>query len=56
MHKLLRKIASTKKVEMRDIVSPTPSRNASKVLKAAIQKSYVDQQLIRDKAAAIRSN
>lgn len=56
MHKLLRRITTTKKVEMSDVVSPTTSRSASKVLKTAIKKSYTDQQTIRDKAAAIRSS
>ncbi len=56
MHRFLHKLTTRKKVEMSDIVSPKPSRNASRVLKAALKNSYVDQQAIRDKATAIRSN
>ena len=55
MNKLLAKL-TTRKVEMSDIVSPKPSRSASKVLKAALQKSYSDQQMIREKATTIRSH
>lgn len=56
MHKILSKLTPKKKVEMRDLVSPRPSKSASRVLKTALKKSYADQQMIRERATAIRSN
>lgn len=47
---------STKKVDISEIVSPTPSKSAMKVLKVALQKSYTEQQSISKQATAIRSN
>lgn len=55
-HKILFRFTPTKKVEISDIVSPKPSRQASKVLKSALEKSYMDQQMVREKATAIRSS
>lgn len=53
MAKLSLKLPS-KKVPMSDLVSPTPSKRAQKVIKVALQKSYDDQKAVSKKAAAIR--
>jgi len=56
MRKLTFRIYLKKKVEMRDVVSPSPSRSALRVVKNAIHQSYVDQQATREKATTLRSN
>jgi hypothetical protein len=56
MHKILNKLSPKKKVEMRDVVSATPSKSAMRAVKNALQKSYIDQENIRTKASTIRSN
>jgi hypothetical protein len=55
MNRLLLKLP-IKKVEIDDIVSPTPSKSALRVIKVAIQKSYCEQQTIRKRASEIRNN
>ncbi|MGI9027945.1 MAG: hypothetical protein ACR2FM_03860 [Candidatus Saccharimonadales bacterium] len=56
MHKVIRKIIKPKKVELRDVASPTPSRAATRVLNDAVKQAYQDQQLTTRKADALRSN
>lgn len=45
-----------KKVELKDVASPKPSRAAVKVLNGAIKRAYADQQAVSRKADMLRSN
>jgi hypothetical protein len=55
MNKIFTRLTS-KKVEMKDVVSPYPSKSALRVIKNALNKSYADQQVIREKATSLRNN
>ena len=56
MKKAALAIFRPKKVQLKDIVSPKPSRAATKVLDGAVKRAYEDQQLTIRKAQAIRSS
>ena len=45
-----------KKVELKDVAAPKPSRAAARVLNDALERAYKDQQAISRKAASIRTN
>lgn len=56
MNKVIRKIIRPKKVELRDVASPSPSRAATRVIDGAVKQAYHDQQLTTRKAEALRSS
>lgn len=56
MKKTLKALLKPKKVELRDVASPKPSRAATRVLNDAVKQAYSDQQLTMKKAQAIRSS
>ena len=56
MHKVVKRLLTPKKVTLQDIASPQPSRTANRVITSAIKQAYVDQQTVKHKASAIRSN
>lgn len=56
MKKTIKTILRPKKVELRDVASPKPSRAATKVLNGALKRAYADQQAVSRKAEVLRSN
>lgn len=56
MHKVVKKLLTPKKVSLQDVASPRPSRSANRVIKSALKQAHVDQQTLKHKATAIRSN
>jgi len=51
----IKELFAPKKVKMSDVVSPVPSRAASKVLNNAMKRANDDQKAVSNKAAALRS-
>jgi hypothetical protein len=51
----IKELFAPKKIKMSDIVSPTPSRAASKALDQAMKRANNDQKAVSDKAANLRS-
>lgn len=47
---------SPKKVTLSDVVSPKPSKAATKALDVAIKRAYKDQHTVSQKASALRAN
>lgn len=51
----IKELFAPKKIKMSDVVSPTPSRAASKVLDQAMKRANDDQKIVIHKAAHLRS-
>jgi hypothetical protein len=51
----IRELFTPKKIKMSDVVAPTPSRAASKVLDQAMKRANNDQKALSQKAAALRA-
>lgn len=56
MNKVISTVLRPKKVELRDVASPTPSRAASRAIDGAIKRAHSDQQSVSRKAQLIRGN
>ena len=56
MKKALKSIIKPKKVELKDVASPRPSRAALHVLNSALKRAYKDQKTLSKQAEFIRSN
>jgi|GEM_PF-3217320 len=50
----IKELFASKKVKMSDVVSPTPSAAASKVLDRAMKRANNDQKTVSEKAASLR--
>jgi len=44
-----------KKVTLRDIASPEPSRAARRVINYSLRQAYKDQKIVKQKARALRA-
>lgn len=51
----IKELFAPKKVKMSEVVSPTPSRAASKVLNQAMKRASNDQKALSSKAATLRT-
>ncbi len=51
----IKELFAPKKIKISDVVSPTPSRAASRVLEQAMKRASNDQKAVSDKAAGLRT-
>jgi len=56
MKKIIKLLHREKKVTLREVASPKPSRTTLRVLGEVLSRAYADQQATRLKAQEIRSN
>jgi hypothetical protein len=51
----IKELFAPRKVKMSDVVSPTPSRAASKAIEQAMKRANNDQKAVSNKAADLRT-
>jgi len=56
MKNIIKRVVPQKKVQLKDVAAPEPSRAATRVLNGALERAYKDQQEITRKAEVIRSS
>jgi hypothetical protein len=56
MERISKLFTKSKKVTLRDVASPKPSRAASRAVKGALIRAHKDQQMISKKAQTLRAN
>ena len=56
MKNLITKLHMRKKVELRDVASPKPSRAAKRAVDSALKRAYKDQLEVTKKATLLRSS
>ncbi|MCL4357322.1 hypothetical protein M1512_00265 [Patescibacteria group bacterium] len=55
MKNLIAKLPIRKRVELRDVASPKPSRAAKRAVDSALRRAYKDQLEVTRKATLLRS-
>jgi hypothetical protein len=56
MKRIINLLRRDKKITLREVASPKPSRTTLRILGEVLRRAYADQQATRHKAQEIRSN